>query len=211
MEKKLDLRVQKTRAALAKALHELMCQKSWDEITVTELCQRAMIRKATFYKHFGDKTELLIYIIQELKRISFEEVSSLYDSPPPHLLYTMVFQHVMDFIEENEPLVINVLHSKSNAFLRSVLEDDIRREISRHIRQEEPEDVRASHAMLSAIYAGAIVSCGVWWVTQKDRPPKEEIVEQFTQLITRLYLSQQLPLEALGDALSGTENDAVFF
>lgn len=38
--KKLDLRVQKTRSALTSALYDLLCQKSFDDITVTELCER---------------------------------------------------------------------------------------------------------------------------------------------------------------------------
>lgn len=61
MEKKLDLRVQKTRSALLNALYDLMSQKSLDDITVTKICEKAVIRKATFYKHFSDKTELLFY------------------------------------------------------------------------------------------------------------------------------------------------------
>ena len=56
MEKKLDLRVQKTRAALTSSLYSLLCEKGLNEITVTELCDRAMVRKATFYKHFADKS-----------------------------------------------------------------------------------------------------------------------------------------------------------
>ena len=51
--KKPDLRVQKTRSALTSALYDLLCQKSFDDVTVTELCEKAVIRKATFYKHFS--------------------------------------------------------------------------------------------------------------------------------------------------------------
>lgn len=40
--------------------------------------------------------------------------------------------------------------------------------------------------MLSAMYAEAIVSCGVWWIMQKNRPEKERVVEQFAVLIDRL-------------------------
>ena len=53
--------MQKTRGGLVNALCDLMSQKSLDDVTVTEICEKAVIRKATFYKHFGDKTELLVY------------------------------------------------------------------------------------------------------------------------------------------------------
>ena len=63
---------------------------------MTELCEKAVIRKATFYKHFGDKTELLVYMIQEIQRLS----------------------------EENSP--ISVLHSDAGSRVRDILEEQIR-------------------------------------------------------------------------------------
>lgn len=186
MEKKLDLRIQKTRRALTNALYELMCQKSLDDITVTELCERAVVRKATFYKHFGDKTELLVYMIQELQRVSYEENSIGYDPALPYSYYSGVFQYLVDFVDSNEHFVMNVLQSNSNAFVRNILEEQIRREIDSHLRQADREDVRASHAMLSAIYAGAIVSCCIWWITQEKRLDKSQVIQQFKEFITKL-------------------------
>ena len=63
---------------------------------MTELCEKAVIRKATFYKHFGDKTELLVYMIQEMQWLS----------------------------EENS--AIGVLHSDAGSRVRNILEEQIR-------------------------------------------------------------------------------------
>ena len=57
MEKKLDLRIQKTYQALHNAFTILLEEKNFEEITVNELCDAAMIRRTTFYKHFADKYE----------------------------------------------------------------------------------------------------------------------------------------------------------
>ena len=164
MEKKLDLRVQKTRSALTSALYQLMCQKSLDDITVTELCEKAVIRKATFYKHFGDKTELLVYMIREMQRLAKENNDIGYDPEIPASFYIGVFRYLMDFIESNEKFVVSVLHSNAGSAVRNILEEQVRFDIDRHLRQEKPESIRDSHKMLSVAYAGAIVSCGVWWV-----------------------------------------------
>lgn len=186
MEKKLDLRVQKTRSALTNALYQLLCEKSLDDITVTELCNRAVIRKATFYKHFGDKTELLVYMMQELQRISREENSVGYNPGNPYSFYAGVFQYLVDFVDSNEAFVTSILRSSSGAFVRNLLEEQIRRDINEQLRHEDREDVRDAHAMLSAMYAGAITSCGVWWIMQNPRPNKSEIIEQFTEFISKL-------------------------
>lgn len=186
MEKKLDLRVQKTRSALTSALYDLMSKKSLDEITVTELCQQAMVRKATFYKHFGDKTELLEYMIQELQRISTEENTIGYDPKVPYSYYSGVFEYLLDFIESNDRFVLNVLKSNSSSFVRNILEEQIRREIDCHLKTEDNEDIQTSHAMLSSLYAGAIVSCCIWWGMQKNRPAKEEMTGQFIKFISKI-------------------------
>lgn len=65
MEQKLDLRIQKTYLALSGALLEAMGEKPFEDIRVNELCDRAMVRKSTFYKHFGDKYELLAFVVRQ--------------------------------------------------------------------------------------------------------------------------------------------------
>ena len=47
-----DLRIQKTYAALTRAFTDLLKVKSFEQITVRELCDAAMVRTATFYNHF---------------------------------------------------------------------------------------------------------------------------------------------------------------
>lgn len=185
MEKKIDLRVQKTRSALVLSLFELMRYKSLDEITVTEICEKAMIRKATFYKHFGDKTELLVYMIQKLQYNADGQAKICYDPTAPMDYFTDGFRYMMEFIDRNEELIANVLKSNSSSFVRNILEEQIRYQIDTLLKQAEQDDIRSSHAMLSAIYAGAIVSCAIWWLQQTDRPDKEEIILQFTKLMNR--------------------------
>ncbi len=59
MEKPLDLRIRKTYIALTNTLIEMMEEAPFEDIRVSDLCDRAMVRKSTFYKHFADKYELL--------------------------------------------------------------------------------------------------------------------------------------------------------
>lgn len=183
---KLDLRVQKTHGALIAALYDLMSKKSFDEITVTELCERAVIRKATFYKHFGDKTELLVYMIRELQRISAEENTIGYNPDMPYSYYSGVFGYLVNFLDSNESFASNVLKSNSGAFVRNLLEEQIRIEIDRHLKNEQRGDIKEAHSLLSAAYAGSIVGCGVWWLAQEKRPEKDKIIKQFTEFVSKL-------------------------
>lgn len=66
MENHVDLRIQKTHQLLHHAFTELMEEKGFEGFTVGELCEKAMIRRATFYKHFADKYEYFTFYMTEI-------------------------------------------------------------------------------------------------------------------------------------------------
>ena len=71
---KEDLRVQKTISAIKKAFEELICEKDYDSIKVTELCQRSMINKKTFYHYYSSLDDLLAEMQAELSEAYLERV-----------------------------------------------------------------------------------------------------------------------------------------
>jgi AcrR family transcriptional regulator len=54
-----DLRVQRTRNLIVEALIELTIQKGFAAVTVQDIVRRAGINRATFYRHYQDKFDLL--------------------------------------------------------------------------------------------------------------------------------------------------------
>ncbi|HLA33291.1 MAG TPA: helix-turn-helix domain-containing protein, partial [Rhodocyclaceae bacterium] len=63
-----DRRVQRTRNALREALVELMMERTWDEIGVQDICERANIGRSTFYMHFSSKDEWQQGAFDDLRR-----------------------------------------------------------------------------------------------------------------------------------------------
>ena len=68
-----DLRQRRTRKLLADALLSLLEERPLSEISVVDICQRAMVHRTTFYAHFDDKLALLRYAVDELQKY-FEPV-----------------------------------------------------------------------------------------------------------------------------------------
>jgi AcrR family transcriptional regulator len=58
-KRKTDRRPQRTKRQLSLALVELIKEKSFDDITVQDVIDRADIGRSTFYTHFRDKEDLL--------------------------------------------------------------------------------------------------------------------------------------------------------
>ncbi|WP_084965728.1 TetR/AcrR family transcriptional regulator [Thermoactinospora rubra] len=57
--------MRRTRAAIQRALVELILEKGYDAVTVTELIDRADVGRSTFYAHFADKREVLYGFMEE--------------------------------------------------------------------------------------------------------------------------------------------------
>lgn len=58
-DKNEDLRVMKTEQAILSTFKDMICEMDYEQITIKELCQRAMINRKTFYLHYQDLDQLL--------------------------------------------------------------------------------------------------------------------------------------------------------
>jgi AcrR family transcriptional regulator len=61
-----DLRVRRTRKLLKSALIELTIEKGFAAVTVQDIADRAIINRATFYRHYLDKYDLLEQYMREV-------------------------------------------------------------------------------------------------------------------------------------------------
>ena len=64
-EEKVDLRILRTRRLLVQAMTELLEEKDLQSITISDIAERAMINRATFYAHFADKYDLFATIVRD--------------------------------------------------------------------------------------------------------------------------------------------------
>ncbi|KAB7789035.1 TetR/AcrR family transcriptional regulator [Bifidobacterium leontopitheci] len=59
-----DLRVIRTYESLFGAFERLMGVRRLEDITISELCDEAMVRRATFYAHFSDKQDFVAAMVR---------------------------------------------------------------------------------------------------------------------------------------------------
>lgn len=69
-----DLRVQRTIKSIYRAFEELICEKPYSKITVTELARRAQINKKTFYRYYETLDDLLAELQARYSQEYLEEV-----------------------------------------------------------------------------------------------------------------------------------------
>ena len=97
----LDPRIRRTRQGLREALMELVLEKDYRKITVTDLTSWAYINRSTFYLHYPEKDSLLLSGFQEFWEQELPVRSAL---PEGDLV------RLMDLLEKNPQ---RSLHSNS--------------------------------------------------------------------------------------------------
>lgn len=160
MEKKLDLRIEKTYLALHNAFTELLEERRFEDFTVNELCQRAMIRRTTFYKHFADKYEYFTFYIKEV-------CQSFQDQLPPDVLtenldtyFLLMCRELLRFITKHETMVRNVMNSNVSSVLFDSLSEFITLDVLHVIRRRESAAQLSSTQLegIAAFYSGGLLS-----------------------------------------------------
>ena len=184
MEQRTDLRVIKTYKALTDAFLQMLSEKKFENITVNDLCDRAMVRRATFYKHFADKVDFFAFVIRA-KQTEFDaQIQQQTDQTRPQSFYLGIIQHALDFLNSNKKLVQSVLESNMLPAIMDILSRQITLDITRKLKEDAKNGVPhpASPQVMAQFFTGALVYTVMWWVTQK-KVSETELMEEFTSLL----------------------------
>ena len=186
-EKPLDLRIQKTHKSLIEAFLKLLEEKRFENITVNEICDRAMVRRATFYKHFGDKYEFFTFMVQYIQEIFFCNAVPVDSHTPSIEPYITIVKDTLDFLDENETLVHSVMESGVFPLLLNIISEQIVRDVKERFRADAKNGVELMlpPELMAQAYTGALINISRWWVTHKQQASKEDMVEKITKLIKR--------------------------
>ncbi|MDD5953456.1 MAG: TetR/AcrR family transcriptional regulator [Oscillospiraceae bacterium] len=179
MEKKLDFRVQRTYKTLQDALIRLLREKRFEEITVGELCETAMIRRATFYKHFGDKYELFSFTVREFLKHFNSQGGVDYDLSDPQSFYTGMVDYTLRFVEQNEDIFQSLMKSNNAQILFDILSNEVERDIGEHLKEDVKNGVNlpARTDLMASIFTGALIYTVKWWIVHDKQLPREELVQ----------------------------------
>ena len=112
----------RTKKFLVSALMDLIIKKDFEEITVTDICEKALITRATFYKYFEDKYHLAEYSLHELKEQIFEKEMQNFSYNSPKELYLKLTELCYDYIDKNQHNFVKFIkHSYSDRLRLMIL------------------------------------------------------------------------------------------
>lgn len=175
-----DIRITKTHKALAETMQELLEKKSFQKITVNDICQKAMVSRSTFYLHFEDKYQLLMYVLQSERR-KLEESMRQNDARESIRMALCIIRERKNayrniFEAENNSELFQMLHHFFLDFITDTLADS----------EEKGVELIGPIPILSAYYASGIAGTISWWIENDFSVSVDEMALCLYDLLTEV-------------------------
>lgn len=180
--KREDLRVRRTKRLLSTALYNLIKRKPFDKITVCDICEEAMVHRATFYAHFSDKEELLVRSIDEHLPMKTEGSSPDGES-------SKIVEDIINYISENKDVYLSIF-KKDGAFsvsekIQSMFSAKLLDLINERIKNGTV--IPVSPRFWADFYAGACITVVQKWLSGERNVSKEVLIDNLNTLLHASY------------------------
>ena len=179
---KNDLRVIKTKKVLYETLIELMKEKTFEEIKVSDICSKALINRSTFYAHYEDKYELLVEVINNLKEEFERELNKNNSNTSIKEYYINLISLFLDHIESKKDIYSSILINNRNSIMMDILLSVINEDILKTIKTNELNTVVPSD-IIAKFYLGGVFNVGIEALRTNNLYSKEELIKYLENLI----------------------------
>lgn len=175
---KTDRRIVRTRNKLGNALMALLEERSFDDITVQDVLDRAGVGRSTFYVHYRDKQDLFLSDVEDF----FELCSGLlkrHNASPDRLLPVQeVFAHIREMRDFYAAVVrsgkVNEIQVLGRGFFARSIDERLQ---SAGMKMDPLERSAKSHAL-----AGSFFSLLDWWIDKGMKADPKEIDTLFHRM-----------------------------
>lgn len=186
-----DRRITKTKSNLKRTLIALLEKKSFEKITVAELCREAQTGRITFYTYYEDKyalvNEMFEDYIKEAKD-DYHRLLSLSSETSNRKGFETLMDSILRLIYKNYPFFSKAT-SKKNPYLFSVFFnytlDSVDEYIKNHGKKEKKYPSRQLAALLCNGFLGVINTCDA------EKLPRED-TEELVRTMYRDILNSKL-------------------
>ncbi|WP_394861576.1 TetR/AcrR family transcriptional regulator [Staphylococcus hominis] len=189
-----DLRVQRTKKALITTFSDLLETKSFDNITIQDLCEKANVRRSTFYRHFNDKYDLLNHIVGTLieyfRTLHLPEI----DPKDPRQFFNKFMKDILLFISDNKAMVKSVISINIYSEVYQILYNQIYTVVKRQIEfDKQIGQFYIDEFIYGEFLTGGILSVILNWIQYGQ----QSIDEVSSDIVTMICGAREVHLKLL--------------
>ncbi len=182
MKSSTDLRVIKTHKALTSTMLACLKEKPFDEITIQYICDKAMVRRSTFYTHFADKYELFAFTVREIYS-DFPSFQSLNEDTNLKDVYIFLVEDILVFLLDNIKIVELMKENQTNMILLDIISSEVIKAFIPLLEKESNILNIISPDLVMNFYVKGIFGAVLWWIKEKQPITKEELIAQIGLLV----------------------------
>ena len=188
MTVKEDLRIIRTRKLLSNTLLDMMEEESIEKISVIDLCNRAMVNRATFYAHFEDKYHLLTFALEELKDELYSKFTKEAKLTTPTDTINSLMVMAIDFFFDKHNHIANIIRNNRNGKVVSTIEESIAHSIKYQLsKYKDSYDIKLPLQVISCFLAGGMVSTALLCIDNPGKYSQEEFLSYIANPVTSNY------------------------
>lgn len=180
--KKTDLRVIKTKNLIYNTLIELMKDKTFEEIKVSDICNKALINRSTFYSHYEDKYDLLVDFINSLKDEFVTELNKNSSNLNTKEYYIELIKIFLNHIEDRKEMYTSIMINNRNSIMMDILLDVVNNDLLKKMSNDEFK-TSIPYDIIAKFYLGGVINIGVEWLKDNKKYTKDDIVKYISELI----------------------------
>lgn len=167
-----------TKQAIANGFKDLMHEKRFDKITISDITSRCHLNRQTFYYHFRDKYDLLTWIYHE-EAICFLSQDMTFDNWSDRI-YKM-----LQVMKKNDYFYINAFKSSGSEEFESYVHHAIKQmflnvidsmSVIHGLSEEDRE-------FIANFYTFGVIGSITGWVTEGMRVSPEALTTRFENLV----------------------------
>lgn len=189
MEFKEDLRIQKTRRDLRAAIIGLIKEKPIEKVSVTEICEKAMVNRMTFYKYYEDKFSLLDDTVNEIKdsieaKVPTTEIKSLEEAS---IFFAKIIKVLIEFIDNNKDLIYAVQKNGDYKLLDIItyISESAINDVLSEVNKVKP--LKYSITVTSSFIYGGFLSTIAYWVDHPDAIDRNQLIQLNEDIRNNLF------------------------
>ena len=188
MQKKEDLRIRKTKASLYKALLQVMSEKTFEEIKVTDICNISMINRSTFYDHFSDKYELLASLLKDLNEELIDHLKLEKETSSLKEFYLEIIKIIIEYQNKNKNFfsAFEVLRKNNNSIAYDMLKEAIHQEVTNQINDNYINKSNIPTEIISLFYVNAVIGITMEIIQQENKYNDDDLINYLSKLIPDL-------------------------
>ena len=176
MQKKEDLRVHRTKKALADTFMQMLEKKPLDEITINDLCDQAGIRRATFYKHYSDKFDFITSYISFLRDKFDRNYPKSSNQITAVEYYVDYAKQLVVYINDHSVAIDNLLQSNMFPLVMAIIIEQNYIDTCNRLRMSVQNGMKlsASVEIVASMCAGGVAETVYQWLKRgRDISPNE--------------------------------------